>query len=57
MGSSQNKDPTVNIYITVSKRLYMAGDLVEGSIHVDCKANRPYMHLYLKFHGAERVNW
>jgi hypothetical protein len=52
MGSSQNKDPTLVIYITLSKRMYYAGETVEGIVHVDCKANRPYNQLYIRLHGS-----
>lgn len=57
MGSSQNKDATVRIYITLSKRVYMAGEMVEGVVHLDCKANRPYTHLYIKLNGSESIHW
>lgn len=57
MGSSQNKDPTLNIYVTLSKRYYYAGETVEGVVHVDCKANRPYNQLMLRLHGSESVHW
>lgn len=52
MGSSQNKDPLLFIYITLSKRYYYAGETVEGAVHVDCKANRPYTQLCLRIHGS-----
>lgn len=57
MGSSQNKDPTLNIYITLGKRFYYAGETVEGVVHIDCKANRPYTQLFLRLHGSECVHW
>jgi hypothetical protein len=57
MGSSQNKDPAVRIYITLAKRVYMAGEMIEGAVHLDCKANRPYKQLYIKLNGSEEVYW
>lgn len=57
MGSSQNKDPTLFIYITLSKRYYFAGETLEGAVHIDCKANRPYNQLFLRIHGSENVHW
>ena len=57
MGSSQNKDPAVRIYITLAKRVYIAGEMVEGVVHIDCKASRPYKQLYIKLNGSERVHW
>lgn len=57
MGSSQNKDPLLFIYITLNKRFYYAGETVEGAVHVDCKANRPYTQLCLRIHGSEKIHW
>lgn len=52
MGSSQNKDPHISLYITLAKRMHYAGEAVEGVVHVDCKAQRPYTSLYIKLHGC-----
>ena len=57
MGSFLNKDPHLFIYITLSKRFYYAGETVEGAVHVDCKANRPYKQLCLRIHGSEKIHW
>lgn len=57
MGSSQNKDPTIDIYLTLSKRVYYAGETVEGAVHINCKANRPYTQIFLRLHGHESVHW
>ena len=57
MGSFFNKDPHLFIYITLSKRFYYAGETVEGAVHVDCKANRPFTQLCLRIHGSEKVLW
>ena len=57
MGSSQNKDPTIQIYLTLSKRMYYAGETVEGVVHIDCKANRAYNQLFIHIHGSESVHW
>lgn len=57
MGSSQNKDPNIDIYITLNKRIYYAGETLEGAVHLDCRANRPYTQIFLRLHGHERVHW
>lgn len=57
MGASQQKDVTISIYITLNKLYYYGGEIVEGVVHIDCKANRPYNKLMLELHGIERVYW
>ncbi len=57
MGTSQNKDPNISIYVSLTKRLYYAGETVEGMVHVDCTAPRPYTELYIKLYGKEEVHW
>lgn len=57
MGSSLNKDSTLVIYLTLNKRVYYAGETLQGVVHIDCKANRPYTQLFLKVEGYENVHW
>lgn len=57
MGSSLNKDPTIQIFLTLSKRVYYAGETVEGVVHIDCKALRTYSRLFIRIRGSENVHW
>ncbi len=57
MGSSQNKDPNLFIYITLGKRFYYAGETLEGTVHIDCKADCSYTQLFLRLYGSECVHW
>ena len=51
MGSNLNKDKSARVYITLQKRVYFAGEMIEGSVHLDCLENRPYRSLMLIFKG------
>lgn len=52
MGQTQNKDPNILLYISLNKRMHYAGEVVEGIVHVDCKANRPYTQLIIRIIGS-----
>ena len=51
MGSSESMDTQVQLYTTVSKSVYYAGEVVEGVAHVNCLTNRPYEFLQLRLRG------
>ena len=55
MGSSQNKDPNVIIYVSLAKRIHIAGQMIYGTVHIDCKLYRPYKQLYIRLTGSESV--
>lgn len=57
MGSSLNKDSNISLYVSLAKRVYMAGETVEGVVHIDCKADRPYRLLHIRLEGNENVHW
>jgi hypothetical protein len=52
MSSSQIKDNALHVFITLSKRKYYSGDTVEGAIHLDCKADRPYKLLFIRLNAS-----
>jgi hypothetical protein len=55
MGSSQSKDKALRIFITLSKHKYYSGDTVEGAVHLDCKADRPYNRLFIRLYASENA--
>jgi hypothetical protein len=57
MGSSLNSDKDAKLYVTLSKRVYIAGEMVEGSAHINCSAHRPYRLLNLLLEGEEEIDW
>jgi hypothetical protein len=36
MGSSFNKDPHAQIFITLNEHINYAGQMVSGSVHINC---------------------
>ena len=36
MGSDLNKDKSARLFLTLNKRVYYAGEMVEGSVHLNC---------------------
>ena len=57
MGASLNSDKQVKIYMTLDKRVYYAGETIQGSVHIICKVDRPYRFVRVKFEGREEVEW
>jgi hypothetical protein len=57
MGFSLSKDKHLTLYITLNKSIYYAGEMVEGAVHINCSADRPYRFLNLIIEGYEEVKW
>lgn len=57
MGASQNKDSYVSIYLSVDRQYYVAGEIIQGEVYLDVKADRNYKSLNLILDGAEAVMW
>lgn len=57
MGSSQNKDEFVDLYMEVNRPYYVAGDTVEGCVYINAKATRNYKNLVIRLRGDEYVEW
>ena len=57
MGAATNKDKDAQVYLTIDKRMYHAGDTVHGSVYLVCLKERPYRYLNLRIMGEEKVEW
>lgn len=58
MGSSKSQpDPNAQIYTTLNKKVYFAGEVVEGVTHINCTADRPYDFLQIRINGKEHTRW
>ena len=53
MGGSLNNDKNLRVYLTLTKRVYIAGEYVEGTVHIDCQMDRPYRSLIIRLEGRE----
>ena len=58
MGSSFNKDPHAQLFITLDKHINYAGQMVSGAVHINCTADRIcYQQLRLRIDGKEHSYW
>ena len=58
MGSSFNKDPHAQLFITLEQHINYAGQMVSGAVHINCTADRLcYQQLRLRIDGKEEVCW
>jgi hypothetical protein len=57
MTDIDNVDLNVRMFMTFSKRVYYAGEMVEGALHIHCLNPRPYRSIYLIIRGEESVRW
>jgi hypothetical protein len=57
MGCALNSDKAVRIFVTLGKRVYYAGEMVEGAVHLNCLEERPYRSVSIIIRGKERVMW
>ena len=57
MGSSQHKDPNIEMFVECSKPYYVAGEYVEGCVHLHVKINSSYSNLTIYMQGQEYVYW
>jgi hypothetical protein len=59
MGSllDSGSDKDVRIFVTFSRRVYYAGEMVEGAVHIHCLNPRPYRTINLIIRGEEKVRW
>jgi hypothetical protein len=57
MGSSINGDKDAKLFVTLRKRVYYAGEMVEGAVHLNCSAERYYRFLNLLIEGQEQIRW
>ena len=51
MGSSLNNDKNLQVYMTLTKRVYYAGEIVYGTVHLNCLNDRPYHSLFIRIEG------
>jgi hypothetical protein len=51
----EGKDPNLDIYFTIEKNLYFAGEIIQGEVHINCKKKSNYHNLSLMIKGVEHV--
>jgi hypothetical protein len=57
MGNDLNKDKNVQVFLTLEKLKYYAGEAVNGAVHIVCLQPRPYNFIDLRITGQEHVRW
>ena len=57
MGSSETKDPHVDVYFQVDRPYYQAGQKVDGNVYIVARMNVNYDALYVRLYGHEQVYW
>jgi hypothetical protein len=57
MGFVLSRDLNIKLYITLKQVFYVAGERVEGAVHILCTADRPYRFLSIIVEGEEETKW
>ena len=57
MGSSQHKDPNIEMFVQCNKPYYVAGEYIEGCVHLNAKINSNYSNVTIYLEGQEYVCW
>ena len=55
MESHLNNDPELRIYIVLDNLVYIAGEIVTGTIYLRAKCHKAYESLHLSFSSKESI--